>query len=233
MAQFVSDCLRTMALVLGRRNQNDEDSSTSIFLQYLNDFITLSMSHDIRLLEQFATMQFTIGVIPVGSTPGLYNISDLGLDSTFVSIGNEAMISIKDTVGSSTSWSRLEVYMDPSIFFNKWGINNEDILTPGYPQDMLFYQNQLIFRPVPDKDYLVQIYSYKRSGAFDSAGNPELQFDYMMRYYAYGAALNYARDFRYGQEALKNIYDGYTYERKLLLTRQHNQIKINQAIPRF
>ena len=55
MAQFVSDCLRIMRLAIGRRNENDPDSSDTTLRKYLNDFVSLTMSDDVKLFEQYGS----------------------------------------------------------------------------------------------------------------------------------------------------------------------------------
>jgi len=54
-----------------------------------------------------------------------------------------------------------------------------------------------------------------------------------MRYLAYGAALNYARDYRFEANALNQLKVEFAHERKLLLTRTFNQAKLSRAMPRF
>ena len=72
MAQFVSDVLRTMRLAIGRRNENDPDSNDSTLFRYIQDFITLTMSDDVKLFEQFGTLEFTIDET---NTTGVYTFN--------------------------------------------------------------------------------------------------------------------------------------------------------------
>ena len=68
---------------------------------------------------------------------------------------------------------------------------------------------------------------------FETAGDPAIPFDYWLRYLAYLAALNYVRDFNFAQDKVVMVQQGYARERKLLLTRTHNQRKISRGFPRF
>lgn len=230
MAQFVSDSLRVMRLAIGRRNENDPDSSDATLLTYLNDFVSLTMSNDVRLFEQFGTLIFTIDET---NTTGVYTFNDVGADSDFMNISQEAFITLTDPPENSVSWNRLYIYQDPGVFYQTWGVNNEDILIPGYPTEMLFYNNQMVFRTIPNTSYDVHIYGYKIIPPYSTDGNPQLQYDYWMRYLAYGAAFNYAQDYRLAAEDIKRIFSSYQRERKLLLTRTHNQIIQQRAFPRF
>lgn len=230
MAQLVSDCLRTMRLAIARRNENDPDSDDTTLFRYLNDFITLTMSDDLKVFEQFGTLTFTIDD---SNTTGVYTFNDVGADTSFTNISQEAFISLTDPPDGSISWNRLWIYQDPGRFYADWGINNTDVLIPGYPTEMLYYGNEMVFRTIPNTSYQVQIYGYKIVPAFSSEGDPEIPYDYWMRYLAYGAALNYARDYRYEGEKRAMLQADFAHERKLLLTRTHNQIKMSRALPRF
>ncbi len=230
MAQFVSDCLRTMRLAIGRRNENDTDSNDNTLLQYLNDFVTLTMSDDVKIFEQFGTLSFTIDE---SNTTGVYTFNDVGASSDFTNISNEAFISLSDPPDGSISWNQLWIYQDPGQFYSLWGINNTDVLIPGYPTQMLYYGNEMVFRTIPNTAYLVQIYGYKILPAFSDEGDPELPHPYWMRYLAYGAAMNYARDYRFEADKFGMLQRHYQHERKLLLTRTHNQRKLSRCQPRY
>ena len=230
MAQFVSDCLRTMRLAIGRRNQNDPDSNDATLLQYINDFVNLTMSEDVKLFENFGTLTFTIDQT---NPTGVYTFNEVGASSSFTNISDEAFISITSPPAGSISWNKLWIFQDPGPFYAAWGINNTDVLIPGYPTELLYYGDQLVFRTIPNQSYLVQIYGYKIIDEFASEGDPQLPFDYWMRYIAYGAAMNYARDYRFEADKIQLLDAAFGHERKQVLTRTHNQIKRVRGFPRF
>lgn len=225
----VQQALDIMRVTLGRRNENDPDSSDELFLSYLNDFASLIMPNDTKLFESFGTLSFTIDET---HTDGVYTFNDVGADFDFINISQEAFISLLDPVNNSVSWNYLPIYQNPGEFFLIWGINNDDILIPGYPTMMLFYGNEFTFRTIPQTSYLVKIYGYKKNQDYPSP-DTILQYDYWLRYIAYGAALNYASDYRYEDSALNKIQRTFSRERKLMLTKTHNQIKLARALPRF
>ena len=158
MTQLVSDCLRTFRLAIGRRNENDPDSNDSTLLTYINDFASLTMSDDVKLFEQFGTLSFTIDET---NTTGVYTFNDVGAGTNFTNISQEGFISLLDPPDESISWNQLWIYQDPGQFYSTWGINNTDVLIPGYPTEMLYYGDEMVFRTIPDTSYLVQIYGYK------------------------------------------------------------------------
>lgn len=227
--RFVQDALDLMRVALGRRNENDPDSSDDLFFRYFNDFVSLTMPNDTKLFESFGTLTFTIDE---SNTSGVYTFNDVGADSEFMNISQEAFISLLDPVNNSISWNRLPIYQDPGEFFSIWGINNDEILIPGYPTGMLYYGMEMTFRTIPNTSYMVKIYGYKKNADYPSFDTP-LQFDYWLRYAAYGAAVNYARDYRYEASARALIEATFKSERKQQLTHTHNQIKMARAMPRF
>jgi len=240
----LNDVLTIMRRAIGRKNTNDPDSDYSVLVSYINDFYALTMSDDIRLFEQYGTLSFTIdenGADGINNT-GVYTFNEVGDEDaqSFVSLSLMAFISLYDPVNNSVSWNQLPIYQDPGEFYSIWGINNYEILIEGYPTNLLFYGNELVFRTVPNTKYLVEIYGYKMNANFDNSpdednvpGDPNLPFARWMRYIAYGAAKNYAQDFRYAPDDIALIDKGFMREKKLMLTHAHNQQKRSRAMPRF
>ena len=227
--RFVQDALDLMRVITGRRNENDPDSSDEVFLRYLNNFVSLTMPNDTKLFESFGTLSFTIDE---SNTTGVYTFNDVGADFEFMNISQEAYISLLDPVNNSVSWNQLPIYQNPGEFYAIWGINNDEILISGYPTMMLYYGNEFVFRTIPNTPYLVKIYGYKKNADFPDADQP-LEYDYWLRYIAYGASRDYARDYRYSAETRKQIEDTFKSEKKYQLTHVHNQIKMARAMPRF
>lgn len=229
MARVVSDVLTIMRLAISRRNTNDPDSTSAKLLTYVNDFISLTMPNDVKLFEEFSTLTFNIDE---NTTDGVYTFNDVGATDDFINIGAEAFISILDPVDESTSWNSLEICRSPSRFFDSWGINNTDILVAGYPTEMLFYGNEMTFRTIPEQTYQVQIFGYKKREDFDDPSD-EIPFDYWMRYLAYGAALDYADDYNFDEQKRAKIERSFRKQRKLLMTRTHNEILSLVTPPSF
>lgn len=226
--RLVSDVLTIMRRAIGRTNANDPDSTDDALLQYINDFVSLSMSKAISLYENFSTLTFDIDE----TTDGVYTFNDVGASDDFMSISNEVLISLTAPARESVSWQSLLVSRDPGEFFDYWGINNEDILVKGFPTHMLYYGNAMTFRTIPDTDYTVKIYGYKKNNDYVGTTTP-IQFDYWLRYIAYGAAFEYATDFHFESDFLNNIFRAFQREQKLMLNQTHNQIKYITTPPAF
>lgn len=230
MSRELSDVLRIMRLAIGRRNENDPDSSDTTLYQYINDFYSLTMPNDTKLFESFGTLEFTIDQT---NTSGVYTMESLGLTQEFINISQEGFVTLTTPPNASVSWNRLNIYQDPMQFYEYWGVNNEDILIAGYPSDMLYYGDELVFRTIPDTSYDVKIYGYKKNADFVSSGNPDLPFDWWLRYVAYGAALDYANDYRLDDTIKQGIQREFNKQKKYMLTRTHNQAKMSRAAPKF
>jgi hypothetical protein len=78
----------------------------------------------------------------------------------------------------------------------------------------------------------LEVLMYKILPEFEATSD-ELEKPYWMRYIAYGAALDYARDYRFENESFAMIEKNFAHQRKLVLTRTHNQVKVQRAYPRF
>lgn len=230
MARFYSDVRDIMRRAIGRRNENDPDSNDITLNRYINDFLSLSMPNDTKLFENFGTLEFTIDE---NTDDGVYTFNDVGADHDFINISAEGFISITDQAPDSTSWNRLYIYQDPMVFFEHWGVNNEGVLIRGYPTEMLFYNNEMTFRTLPEQSYDVTIYGYKKLPDFTDEGDPALPFDYWLRYIAYGAALDYANDFRLDANARGSIQSEFNRQKNLMLTRTFNQKKLSRCQPNF
>lgn len=233
MTRELSDVRRIMRLAIGRRNENDPDSGDVVMNQYINDFYSLTMPNDTKLFESFGSLQFSIDETV---TTGVYKFSELalqGADAEFINISQEAFITLSNSPNESVSWNRLQIYQNPMQFFEYWGVNNTDILTIGYPTQMLYYGDEVTFRTIPDTSYDIIIYGYKKNADLVANGNPDLPFDWWMRYIAYGAALEYAVDYRLEEASTARIQREFNKQKKYMLTRTHNQVKMSRAQPRF
>lgn len=238
MTTYASDVLRIMRLAIGRRNTNDPDSSDATLFSYINYFIENTMSDDVKLFENFGTLSFTIDE---SRTTGVYTLDEVyqQAGTEFINLSQECYISLLDPVNNSVSWNYLPIYQDPGEFFAIWGINNDEILIPGYPTNLLLYGDELTFRTIPNTSYLVKIYGYKQSKFYPGEDDDTPDLDQILphsswlRYVAYGAAFNYASDYNYAMEDKTLIKDQFFRERKLRLTNTHNQIKMSRAKPSY
>ncbi len=88
----------------------------------------------------------------------------------------------------------------------------------GRPYNLLFWNNELTIRPVPDNVYLCEVEVYQTPVQFLlTTDNPTLK--QWAKYIAYGVAAEILRD-RQDDEGLQNIMEGFRRQEALVLERQ-------------
>lgn len=119
-------------------------------------------------------------------------------------------------------------YQDPGDFFRKWpDIPN---YTPQRPSDVLYYNNQLLFRGPPDQEYHIKIEAYQEEIEFTDEGS--LNADYMFRYLAYGASLDIFSD--YGEmDRWRETFPVFQRYRALVYSRTYCQYQNQRPSPEF
>jgi len=88
----------------------------------------------------------------------------------------------------------------------------------GRPYNVLFWNNELTIRPVPDNVYLCEIETYQTPSQFlNTSSHPTL--NQWVQYIAYGAAAEILRD-RQDMEGVQNLMEGFKRQEALVLERQ-------------
>lgn len=88
----------------------------------------------------------------------------------------------------------------------------------GRPYNLLFWNNELTIRPVPDNVYLCEVEVYQTPAQFmNTTDNPVL--NQWVQYIAYGAASEILRD-RQDMEGVANLQEGFKRQEALVLERQ-------------
>lgn len=89
---------------------------------------------------------------------------------------------------------------------------------PGRPYNMLWWQNELTIRPVPDKVYVVELEAYQTPAQFLLlTDHPVL--NQWSQYIAYGAAIEILRE-RQDTDGVANLMEGFKRQEALALERQ-------------
>ena len=95
----------------------------------------------------------------------------------------------------------------------------------GRPYNLLFWNNELTIRPVPDNVYLCEVEVFQTPSQFmATTDNPIL--NQWSQYIAYGAAMEILRD-RQDMEGVQNLMEGFKRQEGLVLERQAVE-EINQ-----
>ncbi len=88
----------------------------------------------------------------------------------------------------------------------------------GRPYNLLFWNNELTIRPVPDNVYAVEVETYLTPAQFmQTTDNPIL--NQWSQYIAYGTAMEILRE-RQDMEGVENLREGFTRQEALVLERQ-------------
>lgn len=95
----------------------------------------------------------------------------------------------------------------------------------GRPYNLLFWNNELTIRPVPDNVYMIEIETFQTPSQFmQTTDHPIL--NQWAKYIAYGTAMEILRD-RQDIEGVENIREGFMRQEGLILERQAVE-EINQ-----
>lgn len=93
-----------------------------------------------------------------------------------------------------------------------------NLYNPGRPYNLLFWNNELTIRPVPDKVYTIEIEAYQTPSQF-LALTDHPTINQWAQYIAYGAAIELLRE-RQDMEGVENLMEGFKRQEALVLERQ-------------
>lgn len=218
MAKGGSEIITIMRNVTGRVDSSDPVFSNSVMLGYINDFISLEMPQEVRLYENKTWWEFSYDTS--SDDPYPVDLQTLGLST----IGPPAYIG-----GFVLNW-----FQSPSLFFSKWP--ETQTYQQQRPVDVLYYNNELVFRGPTDDSYTVKIQAYKieplLTGNEDQGAQDTLDNDYVWRYVAYGAALDLFSD--YGEiDQYEKYYPAFQRYKALVYARTNQQLMTQRTYPEF
>ena len=219
MAKAASELIQIVRNITGRVDATDPLFTDSIMLQYIQDFIQLQSTQDIRLFQNRTWYEFTYG--PTDADPLPVVLQNLPLINGNIGasfIGPEAYAD-----GFVVFW-----YESPAEFYAIWP--ETQTYTPQRPTYVLYYNNELTFRGPPDRDYLIKIAAYQVEVQVDTVDG--LSLDYMYRYICYGTALDIFSDFG-EMDRWRDIYPAYQRYRAFVVGRTFSQLQNQRPEPQF
>ena len=225
MAKTALDLINIMRNVTGRVDASDPLFTDQIMLGYLNDFIQLESTMDVRIFKNRTWYSFNYGSDDVNPFP--VNLQTLLLDNQ---IGLPTQIGAS-TIGPEAYADGFVVfwYEDPATFYQIWP--ETQAYQPQRPTYVLYYNNSLTFRGPPDKTYLIKIAAYQVEYALTTT-DQALNQDYVWRYFAYGAALDIFSD--YGEmDKYNEIFPVFRRYRSLVYSRTNSQYQNQRPNPEF
>lgn len=212
MAKNGLDIINIMRNVTGRVDASDPLFSNGVMLQYVNDFLNLIMPQEVRLYENKTWWEFTIDQNSADPYP--VNLDTLG----YTTIGPLIYID-----GFFTNW-----YQNPADFFAKWP--ETQTYVQQRPVDVLWYNNELVFRGPPDQSYSVKVSAYQVEATISEGTN--IDSEYFWRYVAYGASLDLFSD--HGEmDQFDKYYPVFRRYRSLVVARTNQQLQYQRTLPNF
>ncbi len=220
MAKSAADLILILRNVTGRVDSSDPQFTDEIMLQYLQDFIQLSSTQDIRIFKNKTWFEFTYG--PTDLDPFPINLQNIVLIN-----GNVGASTIEPPCyadGFFVFW-----YQSPLEFFQIWP--ETQTYQPQRPTYVLYYNNELIFRGPPNKPYLIKMEAYQVEVQIDPKTNI-LSQDYLYRYICYGTALDIFSDFG-EMDKWRDVFPSFTRYRALVYSRTYSQYQNQRPAPEF
>ena len=218
MAKSAADLILILRNVTGRVDASDPQFTDSIMLQYLQDFIQLQSTQDIRIFKNKTWWEFNLG--PSDPNPYPVNLQDIILIN-----GNQGASTIEPPCyadGFFVFW-----YQSPQEFYAIWP--ETQTYQPQRPTYALYYNNEITFRGPPNKDYIIKIAAYQVEIQITDG---ILNADYLYRYICYGAALDIFSDFG-EMDKWREIFPAYQRYRALVYSRTYSQYQNQRPAPEF
>ncbi len=221
MAKSAADLILILRNVTGRVDASDPQFTDAIMLQYLQDFITLSSTQDIRIFKNKTWYEFVLG--PGDPNPFPVNLQDIVLvDQVDGQRGASTLEPPCYADGFPVFW-----YQDPADFYRIWP--QTQTYQPQRPTYVLYYNNELDFKGPPNRNYNIKIAAYRVEVMIT---NGVLDQDYLYRYICYGAALDIFSDFG-EMDKWNDVFPAYKRYRALVYGRTNCQYQNQRPNPEF
>jgi len=218
MAKSAADLILILRNVTGRVDASDPQFTDEIMLQYLQDFIQLQSTQDIRIFKNRTCYEFQFG--PTDPNPWPVVLQDIILVN-----GNQGASTIGPPCyadGFYVFW-----YQEPAQFYAIWP--ETQTYQPQRPQYALYYNNEITFRGPPNKVYEIKMAAYQVEIKIT---NGVLDTDYLYRYICYGTALDIFSDFG-EMDKWREIWPAYQRYRALVYSRTNSQYQNQRPTPEF
>lgn len=219
MAKSAADLILILRNVTGRVDASDPLFTDAIMLQYLQDFIQLQSTQDIRIFKNKTWYEF---LLDPATSPDPYPVDLQTIVMVNGSVGASTIEPPCYADGFPVFW-----YQDPAEFYGIWP--ETQTYQPQRPTYVLYYNNELTFRGPPNKEYLIKIAAYQVEIQIT---NGVLNQDYLYRYICYGAALDIFSDFG-EMDKWREVFPAYQRYRALVYSRTYSQYQNQRPSPEF
>lgn len=220
MAITAGDLINILRNVTGRVDASDPLFTNEIMLNYLNQFLQLQSTQDIRIFQNKTWWEFLIDP----TTPNPYPVDLQNIVLADGAVGASTIEPPCYCDGFFVFW-----YQSPQEFYAIWP--ETQTYTPSRPTYALYYNNEITFRNPPNREYLVKIAAYEVIVQL-SDENDALRADYLYRYICYGAALDIFADFG-EMDKYNQIFPVFQRYRALVYSRTNSQYQNQRPSPEF
>jgi hypothetical protein len=219
MAITENELIQMLRNVTGRVDASDPMFTNEIMGNYLNQFIKLQSTQDVRIFKNQTWYEFTIDE----NSPDPFPV-----DLQTIVLQNGAIGA--STIGPPVYADGFTVffYENPAEFYAIWPETQE--YQPQRPTYVLYYNNQLTFRGPPNQEYLIKMAAYQVEYGVDPNGT--LNQDYLYRYFVYGTALDIFADFG-EMDKYRDIFPVFQRYRALVYARTNCQYQSQRTYPDF
>lgn len=220
MTVSTADLILILRNVTGRVDNTDPQFTDEIMIGYLDRFIQLTSTQEIRLFKNYTWYEFPI---------------DETTDNPFP-VDLQTITMVNGTVGASTIGPLCYAngfpvfwYEAPQEFYAIWP-ESQPTYAPQRPTYVLYYNNSLTFRGPPDQTYQIKIQAYQVEIQLNGANG--LNQDYLYRYVCYGAALDIFGDF--GEiDRYNEVFPLFKRYRAHVTSRTNSQYQNQRPSPEF
>lgn len=220
MAISQSDLITMLRNVTGRVDASDPLFTNQIMATYLENNIKLITTQDVRLFKNKTWFEFTLS--PASPDPFPIDLQTIVLANG--QIGASTIEPPCYANGFFVYW-----YQSPLEFFQIWPETQQ--YTPARPTYVLYYNNELIFRNPPDREYLIKMEAYQVEWQVDVTSE-SLNQDYLFRYIVYCTALDIFGD--YGEiDQYQKYFPLYQRYKNLVVARTWFQQQNQRPAPEF
>ena len=215
-----ADLIKMLRDVTGRVDASDPLFTDQIMATYLENNIKLICTQDVRLFKNRTYYEFTLS--PSSPDPFPVDLQTIVLANGQVGASTIEPPCYAD--GFFVFW-----YQSPQEFFAIWPETQQ--YTPSRPTYVLYYNNELIFRNPPNKDYLIKMTAYQVEWQIDVTSQT-LNQDYLFRYIVYNTALDIFGD--YGEiDQYNKYFPLYQRYKNLVVARTWFQQQNQRPAPEF
>lgn len=206
--------------VTGRVDASDPLFTNEIMLDYLNQFISLQATQDIRIFKNYTWWDFVLN--PTDPNPYPVDLQNLILQNG--NVGASTIGPLCYANGFVVFW-----FESPLEFYQIWPrTQTYQLQRPTY---VLYYNNELDFKGPPDMPYNIRIQAYQLEVQINQDKDP-INSDYLYRYVCYGAALDIFSDFG-EMDKWRDIYPVFQRYRALVYSRTNSQYQSQRPAPEF